>query len=166
VLARSEWSDPRIAEALLFASSGWLVSGSMSNVFLVSAGKLRTPRIERCGVAGVMRRVVLQEASRAGIAREECDLNLDDVNRADEIFLTNARVGVWPVRALEQRVLAPGAITKQIQALLAPLLSMESRNESAAPQSAKDHQDDSSAPGSSKPTTATHASDPTGRGHG
>ena len=59
VLARLEWSDPGIAEALLFSSSGALVSGSMSNVFLVHGGRLATPRLDRCGVAGVMREVVL-----------------------------------------------------------------------------------------------------------
>ena len=169
VLARSEWSDPGIAEALMFSSSGLLVSGTMSNVFLVKEGQLRTPRIERCGVAGIMRGVVLQEASRAGIAREECDLNAGDLERADEIFLTNARIGIWPVRALESRPLPPGAVTKRIQEWLWPLLT-ESRDESAA-QSPKDHQ--SAASGElreagdqrSTPTpTAASTSDSKGRG--
>ena len=31
----------------------------MSNVFLVHGGALATPRLDRCGVAGVMREVVL-----------------------------------------------------------------------------------------------------------
>ena len=35
VLARAEWTDPTIAEALLYSSSGALISGTMSNVFLV-----------------------------------------------------------------------------------------------------------------------------------
>ena len=156
VLARSEWDDPRIAEALMLSSSGLLVSGTMSNVFLVEEGKLRTPRIERCGVAGIMRRVVLQEASRAGIAREECDLNADDLQRADEIFLTNARIGIWPVRALDSRVLAPGPTTKQIQEWLGPLL-VDSPDEPAA-QGSKNSESDAASP------TSAHTSDPKERG--
>jgi hypothetical protein len=144
----------------------------MSNVFLVKEGQLRTPRIERCGVAGIMRRVVLQEASRAGIAREECDLNAGDLERADEIFLTNARIGIWPVRALESRPLPPGTVTKRIQEWLWPLLT-ESRDESSA-QSPKDHEsaashelrtagDQRSTPANSAPTTAPSDSKGSGR---
>src|SRR5262249_19053446 len=55
VLARGESTDPGIVEALMFSSSEALVSGTMSNVFLVRESKLLTPRIDRCGVAGVMR---------------------------------------------------------------------------------------------------------------
>jgi 4-amino-4-deoxychorismate lyase len=122
VLARTELRDTNVAEALMFSSSGRLVSGTMSNVFLVDGECLRTPLIDQCGVAGVMRRVVLQEALRAGIAREECALNAEDLNRADEIFLTNARIGIWPVRAIGQRTLQPGTITRQLQSALHPLL--------------------------------------------
>ena len=67
VLARAEWSGPDIAESLLFSSSGTLVSGTMTNVFVVQGSKLRTPRVDRCGVAGVMRRVVLREAVRKNL---------------------------------------------------------------------------------------------------
>ena len=64
VLARHEWSDPAIVEALLFSTAGALVSGTMSNVFLVHGRALLTPRLERCGVAGIMREVV-RRARRA-----------------------------------------------------------------------------------------------------
>ena len=122
VLARGEWTDPAIAEALLFSSSGMLVSGTMSNVFIVDGSGLRTPRVDVCGVAGVMRRVVLGEAPRAGIPTSESVLNADDLRNADEIFLTNARIGIWPVRALDGRSLRPGPITRRLQELLRPLL--------------------------------------------
>ena len=122
VLARREWTDPGIAESLLFSSSGRLVSGTMSNVFVVDGSRLRTPRLDLCGVAGVMRRVVLREAGRAGIAVEEVVLGVADLAMADEIFLTNARMGVWPVRELDGRALEPGPVTRRVQQILAPLL--------------------------------------------
>ena len=122
VLARGEWTDPGITESLLFSSSGKLVSGTMSNVFIVEGSRLRTPRLDLCGVAGVMRRVVLREAGRAGIAVEEAVLGVADVAMAEEIFLTNARMGAWPVRELDGRPLQPGPLTRQVQQILAPLL--------------------------------------------
>ena len=122
VLARREWTDPGIAEALLFSSSGKLVSGTMSNVFIVAGSGLRTPRLDLCGVAGVMRRVVLREATRAGISASEEALSADDLHKAGEVFLTNARIGIWPLRALDGRVMRPGTVTRRLQELLQPLL--------------------------------------------
>jgi 4-amino-4-deoxychorismate lyase len=122
ILARREWTDPGIMEALLFSSSGKLVSGTMSNVFIVDGAGLRTPRVDECGVAGVMRRVVLREAARAGIPAHEDVLDSGDLQRANEVFLTNARMGIWPLRTLDGRALRIGPITRQLQGILQPML--------------------------------------------
>jgi 4-amino-4-deoxychorismate lyase len=122
VLARGEWTDPGIAESLLYSSSGRLVSGTMSNVFIVEGSRLRTPRLDLCGVAGVMRRVVLREAERAGISVQEDVLGVDDAHKASEVFLTNARIGLWPLRELDGRALQPGAVTRRLQEIMTPLL--------------------------------------------
>jgi 4-amino-4-deoxychorismate lyase len=123
ILARAESTDPDIPEALMFSHSGKLISGTMSNVFLVEEAQLRTPRLDVGGVSGVMRRVVLREAGRAGVDARECDLHADDLHRASEVFLTNARIGIWPVRSVDERALgAPGPITRHLQRLVAPLL--------------------------------------------
>ena len=122
VLARAEWTDPAIAEALLFSGSGALVSGTMSNVFIVHDSRLLTPRLDRCGVAGIMREVVLAVARAAGIAAEERRLEAADLLRAEEIFLTNALTGIRPVRELDGAPLVPGPLTRTLQARLAPLL--------------------------------------------
>jgi 4-amino-4-deoxychorismate lyase len=122
VLARREWSDPDISEALMFSSSGALVSGTMSNVFLVMEGTLLTPCVDRCGVAGVMRELVLATAAAAGIAAHERRLERRDLSRAREVFLTSALTGIRPVRALEDMSLAAGPLTQQLQARLAAVL--------------------------------------------
>ncbi len=123
VLARREWCEPDIAEALLFSSSGLLISGTMSNVFLVRAGMLVTPRLDRCGVAGVMRAAVAQVAPLAGIRLEERALELADLNAAEEIFLTNALMAIRPVRELAGRPMSVGPLTRHLQQALVPYLS-------------------------------------------
>lgn len=122
VLAQTERDARQIRELVLFSSSDLLVSGTMSNVFIARNGKLETPRIERCGVAGVMRRVVMREARRIGIAIEERAILAQDLEQAEEMFLTNARIGIWPVNALESRELSVGPITQRLQALIEPML--------------------------------------------
>jgi 4-amino-4-deoxychorismate lyase len=124
VLARREWTDTGITESLLFSSSGPLVSGTMTNVFLVHDSTLLTPRVDRCGVAGIMREVVLGLAAGAGLAAEERVLDAQDLARAREVFLTSALTGIRPVRELAGRALAPGPVTRALQARLAPLLAV------------------------------------------
>ena len=123
VLARAEWRDPAIAEALLFSRSGALVSGTMSNVFLVREGTLLTPRLDLCGVEGVMRQVVLGAAGECTIGARECVLQRADLAAAEEIFLTNALSGIRRVGELEGRTLTGAAVTRRLQAALAPLLA-------------------------------------------
>jgi len=115
VLARAA-QPPDCEEVLMCSSQGAVVCGSSSNVFAVKSGVLLTPRVDRCGVAGVMRRVVMREARAAGIEIGEELLLPRDLLAADEIFLTNARVGIWPVVRLQQRPLAAGALTAALHA--------------------------------------------------
>ena len=126
ILARNEDSVAEAEEALMLSQSGKLISGTMTNVFLVDAAagrlRLRTPDLASCGVAGVMRRVLLREAAREGIPAAECPLTPGDLDAAAEVFLTNSRIGIWPVRSIDGRPLAPGPLTRRLQQRLAPLL--------------------------------------------
>lgn len=127
VLARTEWDDPDIAEALMFSSSGALISGTMSNVFLVHDSGLLTPRLDRCGVAGIMRALILEEAAQAAIPVVECRLEAAALEQARELFLSNALWGVRPVRALERTRLAPGELTRCLQGRIAARLAAPMR---------------------------------------
>lgn len=127
VLARADLAASPFAEALLLSSSGRLVSGTFSNVFLARGPRLLTPRLDRCGVAGVMRRVVMRLAADERIALEEADLARADLEEAEEVFLTNVRIGVWPVRTLGKREIGVGPITRRLQERLERALEREVR---------------------------------------
>jgi 4-amino-4-deoxychorismate lyase len=121
VLARAEWDDPGIGEGLLLDGEGRLVEGTMSNVFLVRDGRLQTPLLDACGVAGVMRECVLELARQGGIACEVTRLGLDDVAAADEMFVCNSVIGLWPVCQFEQQPLAAGPLTRRLQQAIGAL---------------------------------------------
>ncbi len=108
VLARSEWQDEAIAEGLLLDQAGHVIEGTQSNVFIVQAGRLLTPRLSQCGVAGVMRGLIMTQAQQLAIACEEAELRLAQVLEADEVFLCNSLAGIWPVRAIGE-VTYPGS---------------------------------------------------------
>lgn len=123
VMARLEWRDPRIWEGLMLDADANLVCGTMSNVFLRRGSRLQTPLLDRCGVAGVMRRWVLRQARRLKLKIREDRFQLDDLADADEVFLTNAIVGVVSVADIRiaNRHLRPKQFdaADQLRALLA-----------------------------------------------
>lgn len=119
VLARAEWDDAEIAEGLMRDGQGRIVAGTMSNLFLVCDGALLTPRLDECGVAGVMRAAIIEWARAEGLPVTEGRLNDEDLRRADEIFLCNSLIGLWPVRRIEGFTWNPGPITARATAAIA-----------------------------------------------
>jgi 4-amino-4-deoxychorismate lyase len=116
VMAAGEVAAAGAFEALLLDGSGNVISGAMSNVFLVRDGQVLTPRLDRCGVAGVMRGVVLRECASLGIAAEDRRVTLDALLAADEVFITNARVGVVPVLRVGEHSFHMTAVARRLGA--------------------------------------------------
>ena len=122
VLARAEVPAEDAAELLVFSRAGLLVSGTMSNVFVAFKERVLTPKLDLCGVAGVMRRVILREAAACGVQAIEGVISDVDLAHADEVFVSNARIGIWPVRTLDGREIGVGPVTRRLQARLSTLL--------------------------------------------
>jgi 4-amino-4-deoxychorismate lyase len=111
---------------MMLAADGAVACASTANVFAVRAGTVTTPQLSRFGVAGVMRRVALREAAALNIAASEATLSWHDLVEADELFLTNARIGVVPVSRLvdatrEWRAFAPGQVALRLAARIEAL---------------------------------------------
>ena len=97
-------------EALLFNTSGELISASMANVFVVKEGKIKTPAT-RCGArVGVIREWVM---GRREV--EECSLSENDLATADGIFLTSSGIGVMPVVSLDGRILGALDVASELR---------------------------------------------------
>jgi 4-amino-4-deoxychorismate lyase len=119
VLARAEWQQD-YAEGLLLDSNGRLVEGTMSNLFLVRDGVLLTPRLDACGVAGVMRSVLIDLAAAQGIDLRRQALQPADLGSVQEVFVCNSLIGIWPVIAVgEQFTFDAGGVTRALQRALA-----------------------------------------------
>jgi 4-amino-4-deoxychorismate lyase len=112
VMARAEWDDASIHEGLLLDSEDYVVSAISSNLFLVFGERLLTPRMDRCGVRGVMRAAILN-AFRARC--EQRRVTLDMLPEADEVFVCNAVRGIFPVTRIDQWEYPIGAVTREVQ---------------------------------------------------
>ena len=118
VLARAEWSDADgYQEGLMLDLEGRVIEGTMSNVFASPGeGVLLTPDLSRCGVAGVMRRHIMEQAGAAGVTVRVATFTLDEFLRSREIFLCNSIMGAWPVTELADRRYPVGPMARQAQA--------------------------------------------------
>ena len=118
VLARSEWRDDAIAEGLMLDAEGMIVAGTMTNLFLVIDGALQTPALDRCGVAGIARSMVLELAAELDLQVAQRRITVSALGDADEIFVCNSVVGVRPLSELDGRALATAPLTARIRAAL------------------------------------------------
>lgn len=98
VLARSEVSGTGCAEGFVADTTGAIVEGTMSNVFLRQDRLLLTPDLQQCGVMGIVRAEILKRAGAMGLETRVRRIERTDVLAADEVFFTNSVIGIWPVR--------------------------------------------------------------------
>jgi 4-amino-4-deoxychorismate lyase len=116
LLARAEWTANSIAEGLMLDGDGRLICGTMTNVYAVLNGVICTPAITRCGVAGVMRAALLDHWQEGGESPVIRDLDPVELKAASEILLSNALIGVWPVRSLDDQGYSVGPVSRAAQA--------------------------------------------------
>jgi branched-subunit amino acid aminotransferase/4-amino-4-deoxychorismate lyase len=99
-------------EILILDVQRTVISAAMANVFFVFGGELRTPAV---GIGA--RRGVIREWVREMRQVDESLLSLDEIEVADECFLTNSRLGVMPVAEIEGRRLPSRSRSEALPAL-------------------------------------------------
>lgn len=119
VLARSECLPTGAFEGLTRDADDRLICGTMSNLFIVKDEFIRTPSLERCGVAGTMRRFVIDLLAQEATNVDVVDLYEDDLIDADEVFIVNSQMGAVPVQRCGSHKWAIGNTTRNVMTLLA-----------------------------------------------
>ena len=90
----------------------------MSNFFMLKDRALLTSDLHACGVRGVIRQKIIGLAAGLGLTVHEQAISQALLLQADEIFLCNSLIGVWPARMLADRPFKPGPITRRIRRAL------------------------------------------------
>ncbi|MFC2021743.1 aminotransferase class IV [Chloroflexota bacterium] len=119
MLARQEARDAGVDEAICLNEKGLLAEASMSNIFLVTDGILRTPGQENGILPGITRETVLELTPQLGINTLEHDIRLDDLINAQEAFITNSLIEVMPLTEVGGKPVGsgrPGPLTKRLMA--------------------------------------------------
>lgn len=100
VLAASELDKTKVDEGLMLDSDGYVIEGTMSNIFILLNDKLLTPRLEFSGVAGVMRSFILQNLSSSPFLLKLDNIKLEQIYQADAIFMSNSLWGLCSVASI------------------------------------------------------------------
>lgn len=128
VLARREAVARGAFEAILLDTGGFLTEGTVSNLFLLTTGRIRTPPAPGVGLPGVTREAVLEIAAGAGLPTSEEALPAAALETAEEVFLTNTSWEVLPVTRVDGRPVGtgtPGPVTVRLEEAYRDLMRRE-----------------------------------------
>lgn len=119
VLGQLELRQIDADEGLMLSTSGAVIGGTSRNLFAVFGRRVVTPGLSRAGIEGVMRRAVLASCHAQGIDAGEDRLDRSALDAADELFVSNALVGIQSVTRLDGRALPSRAMSERLRAALA-----------------------------------------------
>lgn len=119
VIAADEVSRSACDEGLMLDYEGTVVSGTRSNVFIVRDSCLYTPALDRCGIKGTLRRLVIEQLSESlNLEVKVVRLSLAEVEAANEIFYCNSLVGIMPVAFFRGKNYKEFGVTEALSAAL------------------------------------------------
>lgn len=95
--------ENELDDVVLINEDKHVVESVSSNVFLIQGDKLITAPIESGCLRGVIRKNILKIASKASLEPEEKEFSPFEIQRADEMFLTNAIKGVQWVSSFKKK---------------------------------------------------------------
>jgi branched-chain amino acid aminotransferase len=77
-------------DALMLNSAGRVACSTIGNLFLEMDGQLVTPSLSEGVLPGIMRAAVIQQATFMGVVVKEKQVKVQDIARADTMFVTNS----------------------------------------------------------------------------
>lgn len=98
-----------------------VTEGSSSNVAIVKNGTVITHPANNLILNGITRQKVKQVCEQNQIPFEEKEFTVEEVLRADEVFLSGTTVEVTPIVEVEEKKISggtPGEVTKKLQQLI------------------------------------------------
>jgi 4-amino-4-deoxychorismate lyase len=110
VLARAEWRDDRFQEGIMLDINDCVIEGTMSNLFYSKNNQLYTAKLNQSGIAGIIRSLIISHESVIEHSYHQAELLA-----ADELFVCNSVIGIWPIKQLAKQTFNVGNKTKQLQ---------------------------------------------------
>lgn len=115
ILARAEAENYGADEALLQNSTGEVAEATSGNVFWTQEKTLFTPPLSSGALPGITREIVMGISKALGLPCSEHPLKLDQLRKADGIFLTMSTLGLVNVVQLDGELIPRSTITEKLR---------------------------------------------------
>jgi branched-chain amino acid aminotransferase len=102
-------------DALMLNTSGHVASSTVANVFALHGDALITPSLDQGVLPGITRRILLDK--KLGFKPVGRTVSLEDLVRADAVFLCNSLRFIRPVTTLNGEPLGKGSLDRLIEGL-------------------------------------------------
>lgn len=104
VLCGREARTKQLDDVIISNGIGNPIESTNSNIFIVKNGRILTPALSTGCLPGIMRHVIMEVAQTKELLIEEAELTNEDLQQADELFLTNSILGIrWVGSYLRKR---------------------------------------------------------------
>ncbi len=111
IMAKIEAIDADALEAIMLNTDDYVSECTGDNIFIVTNGRIITPPIEAGILHGITRRFVIEElAPHLEYQVSEEMMKLDDVFKADEVFLTGTAAEIIGVNRVDDRTIGSGKV--------------------------------------------------------
>ncbi|MGB1239046.1 MAG: aminodeoxychorismate lyase [Pseudomonadales bacterium] len=100
VLARSEWQSSEYFEGVVRDTQGYVIEGTMSNLFWLRENVWYTPSMQWAGVDGVIRQSLMTLIAASGIQMCEGEFDLQHVLGSESVLICNSLIDVIPVNKI------------------------------------------------------------------
>lgn len=110
-LAKHQALEEGYDDALMLDYRGFIAEGSSANFFMVINNQLHTP-IADCFLAGITRGLIINLARKRKIKVIERHIELSELAKADEVFLTGTAVELISVKQIAQHNYHSNKMTK------------------------------------------------------
>lgn len=127
ILAKIEANVAGVDDALMLDKNGFVAETNATHIFLVSAGRVETPRTVACP-EGITRETILELCREYQIPHAVRDISLTELFRADELFCSGTMGELAPITWLDGRMIGagkPGRITARLSELYRKCTSRE-----------------------------------------
>lgn len=102
-------------EAIMLDENQNIISVTQGNIYFISGKKLVTPKLDRCGVIGSRRSLILELAKSMELNVKEDNISINEVRNADEVFISNSIIGIQSVSSIEDYYLPKSRMTEKIK---------------------------------------------------
>lgn len=110
-IAKNEATEQGFTDVLIHDFEGYLSECSGANLFLVIDGELHTPIADRF-LNGITRQTIMDLAHQKGLPLHERRIRPEELETAQEVFVTGSAAEVTPVGQIDERHYTVGPITR------------------------------------------------------